>query len=191
MALVLLIALLASFAMLSTAAVLFSDGKTRRARRILFIWSLCAFAYAAILIGAAKHPRESAFQTGVPYCEDDVCIAIDQLAGTPIPSGTLYRLAIHLSSRANHGPRSVAGASIYLTDEHNRIFPLQYDPSVTPLDAVLQPGASIPTTLTFRVPADAQKLFFAACMDHVSYASFILGSPDLLGNPLLKLQIHR
>jgi hypothetical protein len=93
-------------------------------------------------------------------------------------------------TRANHGLRSAKGASVYLTDERDRRFLPVHDPSATPFDVDVEPGKSVNTSLTFHVPSDAKTLAFAAEMDHIQYASFIIGNGDLLHNPRLKLHIQ-
>jgi len=82
------------------------------------------------------------------------------------------------------------GASVYLTDERNRRFLPVYDPAATPFDVEVEPRQSVNTALTFQVPSDARTLAFAAGMDHIQYASFIIGNGDLLHNPRLKLRLQ-
>ena len=134
--------------------------------------------------------RTSTLQTGEPYCDDDMCMSVESVTTTPEQAGTSYRFDIRLFTKANHGPRSTKGASLYLIDEHNRrFFPIP-DNSATPFDTDIEPGQSVNTSLTFHVPSDARTLAFAAAMDHLQYASFIIGSGDLLHNPRLKLRLQ-
>ncbi len=79
---------------------------------------------------------------------------------------------------------------MYLTDERNRRFDPVYDSSAIPFDIDVRPGKSADTSLTFHVPSDAHTLAFAAGMDHIQYASFIVGNGDLLHNPRLKLRLQ-
>jgi hypothetical protein len=180
MSVVLLLALLASFATLCAAVILFSDGEAARARRILLYWTAGATAYAAVLIVVAMLPRQTAFKTGVPYCDDDVCISVDKVTRAK----TSVRMDVRLSSLANHGPRSTDGASAYLIDERNNRYPC-----ASPFEFTLQPRQSLSTTLIFNVPADAQNLSFAASMDHIRYASFIIGIGDLLHHPRVQFPL--
>lgn len=108
----------------------------------------------------------------------------------PEHAGSSYRFGIRLFTRANYGPRSARGASVYLSDERNRRFLPVFDPSATPFDIDVQPGKFVNTSLTFHVPSDAHTLVFVAGMDRLRYASFIIGCGDLLHNPRLKLRLQ-
>jgi hypothetical protein len=119
-----------------------------------------------------------------------MCMSIERVSRTPEQSGTSYRFEIRLFTEANHGPRSAKGASVYLVDEHNRRFLPISDHSATPFDIDVEPRQSVNTSLTFHVPSDAHTLAFAASMDHLQYASFMIGSGDLLHNPRLKLRLQ-
>jgi hypothetical protein len=184
MSVVLLLALLASFATLCAAVILFSDGQAARARRILLYWTAGATAYAAVLIVVAMLPRQTAFKTGAPYCDDDVCISVDKITRTETSVRGDVRMDVRLSSLANHGPRSTAGASAYLIDDRNNRYPCS-----SPFDFTLAPRQSLSTTLIFNVPSGAQNLSFAASMDHLRYASFIIGIGDLLHRPRVQFPL--
>ena len=147
-------------------------------------------AYATILILAAMTPHNSTLKTGAPYCDDDMCMSVESVSRTPEQTGTSYRFEIRLFTKANHGPRSAKGASVYLVDDHGRRFLPAPDHSATPFDVDVEPGQSLNTSLTFHVPSDAHALAFAAGMDHLQYASFIIGNGDLLHNPRLKLRLR-
>jgi hypothetical protein len=190
MSILLLAGLLASAVTLIATAVLCFFGEFRRAGRTARRWVLCAAAYAAILAIAAMTPHDSALKIGEPYCDDDMCMSVQSVGRTHEYSGTSYRLAIRLFSRANRGSRSAKGASVYLTDEHGRRFLPVRDSSVTPFDVDVEPGQSVNTSLTFHVPSDARTVAFAAGMDHIQYASFIIGNGDLLNHPRLRLRIQ-
>ena len=190
MSILLLAGLLASIATLITIVVFCLRGEFRRASQTAVRWGICAAAYAAILVVAAMTSHESALKTGASYCDDDMCMSVESVNRTPGQAGSSYRFAIRLFTRANHGPRSAKGASVYLTDERNRRFLPVYDPPGTPFDVDVEPGQAINTSLTFHVPSDARTLAFAAAMDHLQYASFVIGNGDLLHNPRLKLRIQ-
>jgi hypothetical protein len=190
MSILLLAALLASVVTLITVVVFSLHGEFRRASRIVFRWGICAVAYAAILVATAMLPHDSALRTGAPYCDDDMCMSVESVGRTPEQAGISYRFAIRLFSRANHGPRSAKGASVYLTDARNRRFLPQHDASAIPFEVAVEPGKSVNTSLTFHVPSDAGALVFAARMDRIQYASFIIGNGDLLHQPRLKLRLQ-
>jgi hypothetical protein len=190
MSVLLLAGLLASVVTLITVAVFCLRREFGRARRVAFRWGICAATYAAILVAAAMTPHESALKIGAPYCDDDMCMSVESISRTPEQAGSSYRFGIRLFTRANHGPRSAKGSSVYLTDERNRRFLPVYDPAASPFDVNVEPGKSVSTSLTFHIPLDAHSLAFAAGMDRIQYASFIIGSGDLLHYPRLKLRLQ-
>jgi hypothetical protein len=190
MSVLLLAGLLASVVTLMTVVVFCLRGEFRRASQAASRWGMCAAAYTAILVVTAMTQHESALKTGVPYCDDDMCMSVESVSRMPEQAGSSYRFGIRLFTRANHGPRSAKGASVYLTDERNRRFLPVYDPSAAPFDVDVEPGKSVNTSLTFHVPSDAHTLALAAGMDRIQYASFIIGNGDLLHNPRLKLRLQ-
>ena len=190
MSILLLAGLLASVATLITAVVFCIRREFRRAAQTALRWGISAAAYAVILVVTAMTPHDSTLRIGAPYCDDDMCMSVVSVTRTPEQAGSSYRFAIRLFTRANHGPRSAKGASVYLTDERGRRFLPVPDPSAIPFDVDMEPGQSVNTSLTFHVPSDAHTLAFAAGMDHIQYASFVIGNGDLLHNPRLKLRIQ-
>ncbi len=190
MSVLLLAGLLASVVSLITVVIFCLRREFRRASKVAFRWGICAATYAAVLVATAITPHESALKAGAPYCDDDMCMSVESVSRMPEQAGSSYRFGIRLFTRANHGPRSAKGSSVYLTDERNRRFLPVYDPSATPFDVDVEPGKSVSTSLTFHVPSDAHTLAFAAGMDRIQYASFIIGNGDLLHKPRLKLRLQ-
>ena len=190
MSILLLAGLLASVVTLITVVVLCLRGEFRRARQTAGRWAICAAAYATILVLTAMAPHDSTLKTGEPYCDDDMCMSVESVIRMPEQTGSSYRFAIQLFTHANYGPRSAKGASVYMIDERGRHFLPLPDDSATPFDIDVEPGQSVNTSLTFHIPSDARTLAFAAAMDHLQYASFIIGNGDLLHNPRLKLRLQ-
>lgn len=190
MAVLLLAGLLASVVTLITVVFFCLCGEFRLAGQTARWWGIYAAAYAAILVVAAMIPHDSALKIGAPYCDDDMCMSVEGVSRTPEQAGSSYRFDVTLFTRANHGLRSAKGVSVYLTDERDRRFLPVHDPSATPFDVGIEPGKSVNTSLTFHIPSDAKTLAFAAGMDHIQYASFIIGNGDLLHYPRLKLRIQ-
>jgi hypothetical protein len=189
MGILLLAVLLGSVACFLLALVLFSDGDRIAAWRIVKAWGIVAGVYGAVLLITAMAPRTSRMKTGTPYCDDDLCMSVLNVNKTPQHDSTLYRMAIRLSSRANHGPRSAKGALVYLTDErHREFFPV--DASPVSFDATVDPGQSVDTSLTFELPPDAGRPNFEVRVDRIGYTSFIIGSRELLRKPMLTLAIE-
>jgi hypothetical protein len=187
----LLLLLLASIVTLVTTAILAVMGRRRRARRVLVRWGIGVAAYAGILLATAMRPHEVAFQTGAPFCDDDMCGSLESITKTPAASGEVtYRLGFRLFSRANRGSRSTKGAAFYLSDDRNRRFLPFQESSGTPFDVPVQPGQSVNTSLSFKVPSDARSLFFNAGVNSLQYASFVIGNGDLLRKPRIRFRIE-
>jgi hypothetical protein len=188
MGILLLAVLLGSFACFGSAIVLFSDGDRPAAWRIVKAWGICAGIYGAVLLTVALVPRTSAMKTGTPYCDDDVCMTVLAVNKNSAPGKTRYSLDVRLTSRANHGPRSAKGALVYLADErHREYFPVSASP--VPFDTAINPGQSVDTSLAFDVPSDAAQPAFEIRRDRIGYASFMIGSGELLRKPMLALAL--
>lgn len=190
MSVLLLAVLLATIGTLIAVVTFSLRREFRRAGKIAARWGICAAAYTTILVLTAMAPRDSALKTGTPYCDDDMCMSVESITRTPEQAGTSYRFAIQLFTHANYGPRSAKGASVYMIDERGRHFLPLPDDSAIPFDIDVEPGESVNTSLAFRVPSDARTLAFAAAMDHLQYASFIIGNGDLLHKPRLELRLE-
>ena len=180
---------LASLGSFLVALVCFSDGKRAAAGRIVKAWGICAGIYGAALLTVGFLPRTSVLKTGTPYCDDDLCMSVTGVNKDPAPDQTRYRLDVRLSSRANRGPRSAKGALVYLADHRRQeFFPVSASP--VPFDTAVDPGQSVDTSLTFEVPPGSGKPYFEIREDRISYGSFIIGSRELLGKPMLKLVLE-
>jgi hypothetical protein len=189
MGILLLLGLIALAFALVRIVILCNDEQFGRARGIALRTALSVSAYLAIVIVAALPSPASAPAIGT-HCDDDWCMSVDSIAKTPTASGRLnYRLAVHIFSRANHGPRSAKGAWLYLTDERGRRFGLAPDASAVPFDVALEPHESVATSLTFNVPLDARGLQLSGGLDGISLASFMIGNGDLLHQPRMQLRI--
>ena len=187
----LLLLVLTSMVSLVAMAIFFMLGQHRRAGRIFIGWGIGVAAYAGILVAIAMRPNDLAFQTGVPFCDDDVCGSIESITRTPAASGDVsYRLGFRLFSKANLGLQSTKGAAIYLADEHNRRFLPIPDPSAIPFDVAIQPVQSVNSSLTFNVPSDARPLFFNVGVNSIQYASFVIGNGDLLHKPRIRFRLE-
>jgi hypothetical protein len=96
---------------------------------------------------------------GDSYCMDINCIRIDKVEKETRETDAVYTLDVRLFSEANTVKTSLGAVSLFLQDERGRRFLLLDDPSVIPYDTYLDPGQTINTRLTFKVPADAKELF--------------------------------
>jgi hypothetical protein len=189
MGILLLAVLLASGIILVTAGALSLRGDEQRAWKIVKAWGVGVAVYAAVWLVAAMLPRTSVMKTALPYCVDDLCMTVLNVARTPADGGFQEQFGVRLSSRANHGSRSAKGAEVYLTDDRNRKFRL-VDASPLPFEADVDPGKSVDTRLSFDVPSDARKLYFAVRMEGITYGSLMIGSGETPWQPLLKLAVE-
>jgi len=96
---------------------------------------------------------------GETYCMDIDCLGIDEVVTQAQTSNTTYKLNAHVFNDANTIKISFKNISPYLVDESGRRFPLVSDPSATGYDALLDPGQSRKTTLSFEVAPDVRQLF--------------------------------
>lgn len=188
MSLVLLLFVLASMASWIAAGMFLSVGNRRRTARVLAGWGASAAMYTAALLAAAAAPQDSTLRIGKFYCDDDWCMSVQQVDRTPAGTDIAWRLDLRLFSDAHHGPRSAQGASVYLTDGRRRFYP-RHDAGAQAFFGRIAPQQTVPASLTFDVPANAGPLYFAGEMEHLQYASFIIGSGDLLGRPRLRLRL--
>jgi hypothetical protein len=92
MSILLLAGLLASVITLVTVFVLCLRRQFRLAGRIVFRWVAGAVAYAAISLLTAMLPNASALKTGVPYCDDDMCMSVQSSAPHPAAPESLTAL---------------------------------------------------------------------------------------------------
>ena len=118
----------------------------------LAVWIVLANSISALT------PR-TIVNVGETYCMDIKCLGIDDVATQPHASNTTYKLNAHFFNDANTVKLSFKNVALYLVDERGRRFPLVSNPSTTPYDALLDPGQSIKTTLTFDVASDVRQLF--------------------------------
>ena len=145
--------------LLLLSAALAVGGNSRLAKRIalttlkgLVVWIVIANSISLLT------PR-TIVKVGETYCMDINCLGIDEVVTQAHASNTTYKLNAHFFNDANTIKISFKNVALYLVDEHGRRFPLVSDPSATPYDALLVPGQSIKTTLTFDVASDVRQLF--------------------------------
>jgi hypothetical protein len=124
-------------------------------------------AYVALVVVVARLSPQKVINIGDSYCMDIWCIGIEKVNTIPRGSEIVYKLDVRVFSDANTVKTSAKGAQVYLLDERGRRFDLVSDPSVIPFDTPLDPRQSMQTTLSFVVPADAQRLFLPCSYHHI------------------------
>jgi hypothetical protein len=112
---------------------------------------------AAVNVVSLLSPQ-TIVKPGDSYCFDIWCIGVDRVSTHNSGQENLIQVDVHIFSDANTVKVS-AKARPYLVDENGRRFPLIYESSAIPFDAVLDPGQTIKTSLMFKAAPDARQLF--------------------------------
>jgi len=150
---------IASVLLILLSAILVVHRNFRLAKRIAkgtlagwVVWLVCANAISLLT------PR-TIVKIGETYCWDIKCLGIDEVIPPSQTSDPVYKLNVHLFNDANTIKISFKNISPFLIDEQGRNFPMVYDPTVPPYDALLDPGQTIKTSFTFKVAPDVRQLF--------------------------------
>jgi hypothetical protein len=114
--------------------------------------------YMAASLAVAFARPQRVLSTGEDWCFDDWCLTVDDSRTIAAGPQTAYTVDFRVFSRARRVEQRALGAWIYLIDERGRMYSAESDAAVAPLDVLLQPGESVATSRTFRVPSDAHEL---------------------------------
>jgi hypothetical protein len=164
--------------------VLWSAGRSRRARQLLSAWAIYLVVYLAISTGmaVARTTFAKPVNVGQEVCADSGCFGVDSVDRTRAATESLYTLHWHLASTdkkaAKHFPGK--GLELYLFDERGRKFALPETANSNPLDVNLPAGETVRESLTFSVPADAHELFLAAKYRPLTFQSLLPGDLSLV-----------
>lgn len=151
-----LAAVLASAIILIAAALMAVSGSGRRAVRVLKGWAIAAAAYIAIAAAVGFALPLKTFHLGDEQCEDDWCLTVDSAARV---SPDTYQVVLRMSSHARRvSQRNRNGLTVSLVDQRGARYPALPAAKEIPFDVLLEPGQSVTTTRTFRVPAQANGL---------------------------------
>jgi hypothetical protein len=106
--------------------------------------------YLVMVYSATLFSKPTVFHRGEPECNDDWCMAVDGTNRTQ----EAYQITLRIFSRARRvAQREASATDVYLVDDRwNRYDPVP-EPGDVPLNVLLQPGESITTKRSFRVPA--------------------------------------
>jgi len=157
----------------------------RFAGKILKWWGAGFVAYTALTIAVSLLLPQKVVNPGQSYCVDIWCIGVQGVTKIPLGQDVVYKAKVRIFSDADNVKVSAKGASLYLVDERGRRFSIVPDPAAIPFDTELSPKQSVDTTLTFRVPADAQHLFLRGDGDLWITYFFIGDDSALLHRPTL------
>jgi hypothetical protein len=154
-----LVLLLAAIIALITATISAFRGRRGQALTILRNLALCALAYIGLVYVVTAFSRPAVHPLGDPQCNDDWCIAVEDVRSTPNGSNTDYEVTLRIFSRARRrAQRENIATDVYLVDSlWNRYDPI-LDGSEIPLNTLLQPGESVKTRRRFQLPGDARDI---------------------------------
>jgi hypothetical protein len=155
--LVFLLLLVIAIATLAVAAVSALRGRRRQALVTLRWLALCTVGYIGIVYVTTAFSKPVVYEIGDPQCNDDWCIAVENVERTPKDENASYVLTLRIFSRARRrAQRESIASDVYLVDSHWK----RYDPilegSEIPLNTLLQPGESVTTRRRFELPKDVQ-----------------------------------
>jgi hypothetical protein len=152
-----LLLLVIAFVTLLAAGFSVFRGSQRRALLIVLRLAFCAVGYIAIVYVATAFSKQAVHEVGDPQCNDDWCIAVDDVARTAKDGNASYVLTLRIFSRARRrAQREKIATDVYLVDSHWKRYDPILDGSEIPLNTLLQPGESVITRRRFTLPWDAQ-----------------------------------
>ena len=156
-----LLVMLGAFVLFLGASAFFVIGQFRRGAKLLAVTAGVISVYI-LMVGVVSLLRpQTIVNVGDSYCSDIWCIGIERVNSTQSENETTYKLDVRIFSDANRVKTSAQGVSLYLSDERGRRFPLIADPSVIPIDIILDPREIVRTSLTFITPPDVHQLFLS------------------------------
>jgi len=154
-----LLLILAGFFGVSIAVMLMVGRNFRAAAKTLAAVAGLSLAYVVVVIAVSLLSPQKVVDIGDSYCEDIWCIGIERVNVEPLDGSKKYDVAVRIFSDANSTDISAKGASLYLMDERERLFPSIRNTEAVPFDTILKPHQSINTSITFVAASDARQLF--------------------------------
>jgi len=119
---------------------------------------------AALALVSLLTPR-TVVNIGDSYCYDLWCLGINQVNATPQGRNILYTADVSIFVDSTHPhqlPAEQATHFLYVLDDQGRRYPLLPEASFVDADVTVQPGESVKTSLAFRAPPNARKLYLMA-----------------------------
>lgn len=156
--LIFLLAALTTIVVILVSVVLLLIGRGRSALRLLRYYVIGLAAYVAIGFAVSFFTPQRVIAVGEPWCFDDWCLEVQNVAKTPEGTADVYRVQFQIFSRARRVSQRAKGAWIYLIDDHGRTYSPEPNDAAVPMDVLLDPGQSVNAARTFRVPDDAKGL---------------------------------
>src|SRR5690242_7027478 len=109
---------LAALVTLGAAAMALAGRRWGRALLILRRLGLCAVAYLATVAVAGRLAPQRVLAVGEPWCFDDWCLTVEQVARTPAPPANAWTVSLRLSSQARRISQRAKNAWIFLVDRN-------------------------------------------------------------------------
>src|SRR5215472_15947483 len=131
-----LLLILAGFFGVSIAVMLMVGRNFRAAAKTLAAVAGLSLAYVVVVIAVSLLSPQKVVDIGDSYCEDIWCIGIERVNVEPLDGSKKYDVAVRIFSVANSTDISAKGASLYLMDERERLFPSIRNTEAVPFDTI-------------------------------------------------------
>jgi len=151
-----LVAVLATLVSLVVTAALAIAGRRMASLRILRGLGASWVAYLAIGFAVSLLKPQRVLSVGEPWCFDDWCLTVENVARSAGAEGHTYDVGLRLSSRARRVSQRARGAWVYLIDSRGHRYAPEVASSGAPLDTLLGPGETVSTSRSFHLPAGIQ-----------------------------------
>jgi hypothetical protein len=181
--------LLTSTGALLVAAFTFIRGRAAYAFTILQRLAFCTTTYIAIVYLTTAFSKPVVLHLGDAECNDDWCLAVENVRRTPTVHSTQYEVTLRIFSRALRRPmRENGAADVYLVNSNWKRFDPFPVASDVPLNTLLQPGESVTAQRTFVLPADSHHVSLAIDRPAVLPVCVIIGQCEAFHrSPLIHL----
>lgn len=139
-----------------------NDRKFREAARTARVSAFIIVPYLISLAVTSLTTPRTIVNIGDSYCYDIWCVGVNQVNATPQGNDALYTADIRIfvdSSHAHHLPADQAKGFFYVLDDEGHRYSLLRDSSFVKADVTVHPGESVKSSLAFRAPASARKLY--------------------------------
>ena len=177
---------------LALSSAWFIGRQWRRGATALLAWTICVAAYGGFLIAVPLANRPQLHELGETVGSDSFAGTVELVNRSSGSNGISYDLMVRVNNLTARTARSALPRSLafaYLSDSQNRrFFPADIGSNDVFTDS-LQPGESSSRSFSFTVPANARDLRFVVQPRRLTYASFIVGSGDLIGQPIAVFRI--
>ena len=180
-----LLTLIGTVVIAVAAPILWFTKRRAAAYRMLAGWGayLAFYVLISTMMSLFKLRAEpEPHSIGQQVCADAGCFTADAVKQVSIGPDKLITIPWRLVNNDKQAERRFPGKGleVYLFDERERKFALESATGLDPLDVTMPPGEAVRGTLTFRVPADARKLFLSAEYRAFTFQSLFPGVLSLL-----------